>query len=101
KGPKVSPVIGRHGGEFTCFGDYAVSLFSKIDLYGDPPSRALFDLVAVSILKNPDWGEQTDIPAPVLINNQWIERPENTRTITIWENFDKDAILGDLYTVIQ
>ena len=101
KGPQVSPIIGRHGGRFSTFGDYSVSLFSKIDLYGDPPSRALFDLVAVAVLKNPDWGDQVEIPAPVLINNEWVERPENSRKITIWENFNKSDILEDLYTVVK
>ena len=101
KGPKVAPVTGRHGGEFTCFGDYSVSLFSQIDLYGDPPSRALFDLVAVAVVKNPDWGNQVEIPAPVLIDNKWAERPGNRRKITIWENFNKEAILEDLYTVFN
>ena len=33
-GPEVEPVMGRHGGSFTNFGDYSIELFSKIDLYG-------------------------------------------------------------------
>lgn len=97
-GPKTTkPITGRHGGEFTTFGDYAVSLFEHIDYHGDPPSRALFDLVSVAILKNPSWGEVAEIPAPILINNQWVERPQNPRKITLWENFNRDAIINDLY----
>ena len=97
-GPKIpKPITGRHGGEFSTFGDYAVSLFEHIKYHGNPPSRALFDMVAVAILKNPQWGEVKEIPAPILINNQWVERPKNNREITLWENFNRDAIINDLY----
>jgi len=102
KGIQVSePVTGRHGGTFTNFGDYAVSLFENIDLHGDPPSRALFDMVAVAILKNPDWGETRAIPAPKLVDGEWVERPDNPRTITLWENFDAEAILEDFYETME
>lgn len=94
-GPYVSPVEGRHGGSFSNFGDYSVNLFEHCDYYGDPPSRSLFDMVAVAILKNPSFGESVRIPAPVLSNGEWVEQPDNKRMITIWENFDKDAILND------
>lgn len=100
-GPEVDAVTGRHGGEFTNFGDYSVNLFSEIDLHGDPPSRALFDMVAVAILKNPDWGETTEIPAPIVDGESWEERPNNERTITIWENFNKEEILEDFYSTMQ
>ena len=101
-GPRVStPIIGRHGGNFETFGDYSVSLFEYIDLHGDPPSRSLFDMVAVALLKNKVWGEQKTIPAPVLINNTWVERPDNTREIILWENFDKDALLEDFFSSIK
>jgi len=102
KGVQVNePVTGRHGGTFTNFGDYAVNLFEHIDLHGDPPSRALFDMVAVAILKNPDWGETTEIPAPRLVNGEWVERPDNPRTIILWENFDVEAILEDFYETVE
>jgi len=98
KGPNIDvPVTGRHGGEFTNFGDYGVNLFEHIDLHGNPPSRALFDMAAVAILKNPSWAERKEIPAPVLVDNKWEERPANTRKIVLWENFDRDAIINDLY----
>ena len=102
-GPQVEPVVGRHGGSFTNFGDYSVELFVNSKMYGDPPSRALFDMVAVAILKNPDWGEQYTIPAPTLsiIDESWVERPENPRQVVIWENFNKAAIMSDFYTVMK
>jgi hypothetical protein len=100
-GPEVEPVTGRHGGSFTNFGDYSINLFDGIDLYGDPPSRALFDVVAVAILKNPAWGEDKEIPAPEVVGEQWQEQPQNSRTITVWENFDEDAILEDFYETMQ
>ncbi|MFD2203810.1 nucleoside hydrolase [Shivajiella indica] len=101
-GPQIdTPIIGRHGGEFINFGDYAISLFEHIDYHGDPPSRALFDMVAAAILKNPTWGEKREIPAPILIDNQWIERQENSRKIMLWENFDRDAVIQDFYHTLK
>ncbi|NAS10688.1 nucleoside hydrolase [Poritiphilus flavus] len=101
-GPKAtSPITGRHGGTFETFGDYSVSLFEYIDYHGDPPSRPLFDMVAVALLKNQAWGEQKTIPAPVLIDNTWIERPDNPRKIILWENFDKQGLLEDFYATLE
>lgn len=92
------PITGRHGGEFSTFGDYSVSLFEYIDYHSDPPSRPLFDMVAVAVLKNKSWGERKMIPAPILINNEWIERPANKRKIAVWENFKKEELLEDFYS---
>jgi purine nucleosidase len=98
KGPKVSPpVTGRHGGEFSTFGDYSVSLFENIRLHGDPPSRALFDMAAVAIVKNPAWATAVPMPAPILRDGGWTERPDNPRKIVLWENFDRKAIMADFY----
>ena len=96
-GPEVEPVMGRHGGSFTNFGDYSIELFSKIDLYGDPPSRALFDLVALAVLKNSQWGEKRSIPAPTVVDEKWVDRPQNQKRITLWENFNRKAIINDFY----
>ena len=101
-GPKIKePIIGRHGGSFDNFGDYSVSLFEHIDYHGDPPSRSLFDMVAVAILKNSDWAKQSSIPAPIFINNAWVERPANKRKIVVWENFDKQGIMDDFYLTLK
>ena len=97
-GPAVPPVRGRHGGQFTTFGDYSVSLFENIRLHGTPPSRALFDMAAVAIVKNPAWAQTTVIPAPILKDERWVERPENPRKIVLWENFDRGAIMKDFYS---
>ena len=95
------PITGRHGGEFNNFGDYSVNLFKYIDYHGDPPSRPLFDMVAVALLKNQKWGEVREIPAPVLINGQWVERPQNSRKILVWENFDRDGLIEDFFKVMS
>ncbi len=100
-GPTVPPIEGRHGNSFTTFGDYSISLFENIDLYGDPPGRALFDMVAVAILKNEAWGEQKMIPAPTMIDEVWVEQPDNTREVLIWENFDKELILEDFFNTMN
>jgi len=97
-GPRIStPVTGRHGGEFYCFGDYAANLFEHIDYHGDPPSRALFDMAAVAIVKNPGWAQVREHPAPLFTSGAWIERADNTHKIKIWENFNKDAIIKDFF----
>jgi len=100
-GPQVKSVTGRHGGEFLNFGDYSVDLFKNIDLYGDPPSRALFDLVVLAILKNPEWGTPKEIPCPELVNGEWEERPDNPRKIVLWEYFNRDAIIDDLLKTMK
>ena len=101
RGPRIpDPVTGRHGGEFSTFGDYSVDLFEHCVLYGDPPARPLFDMVAVAIVKNPSWARPTSIPAPILADGKWRERPENPRKIVIWEHFDRDAIVADFFNTM-
>ena len=98
KGPRVSPpVTGRHGGTFSTFGDYSLNLFEHIELGGDPPSRALFDMAAAAIVKQPAWATPATIPAPQLAGGRWIERPSNPRRVVLWEHFDRDAIMKDFY----
>jgi inosine-uridine nucleoside N-ribohydrolase len=98
KGPVAKyPVTGRHAGEFNNFGDYSLNLFEHIEMHGNQPSRALFDMAAVAIVKNPDWAEQKTIPAPQLKGVTWIDQPGNENKIIIWENFDRYAIVNDFF----
>jgi purine nucleosidase len=102
RGPHIDqPVTGRHGGTFSSFGDYSIDLFDHIDYHGTPPARALYDMVAVSIVKNPSWGHRTEIHRPILINNKWIERTDNPRTVIVWENFNKAEIMNDFYNSME
>jgi hypothetical protein len=102
RGPSATaPVTGRHGGTFTNFGDYSVNLFDHIDLYGDPPSRALFDMAAVAIVKYPAWATPRTIPAPVLQDSEWTDRPHNEREIVLWEDFDRAAIVADFFATMR
>ncbi len=102
KGPRVSePVTGRNGGTFTTFGDYSVNLFENIELHGNPPSRALFDMAAVAIVKDESWATPTRIPAPILKEGKWVERPDNERTIVLWEHFDREKIMQDFYHTME
>ena len=97
KGPSISkPVTGRHGGEFSNFGDYSVELFEKFR--GNPKERPLFDMAAVAIVKNPAWADRVTVGAPKFVDGKWIDRPDNTRKIVIWENFDKEGIMQDFYS---
>jgi hypothetical protein len=101
-GPRIPrPVTGRHGGQFTTFGDYSIDLFHHVRLDGDPPSRALFDMAAVAIVKNPAWATRTEIPAPIVDSGQWRERPANPRKIVVWESFRRDAILEDFFSTMR
>jgi inosine-uridine nucleoside N-ribohydrolase len=102
KGPEVdTPVTGRNGGSFTNFGDYSVNLFSQYGMWGNPPGRALFDMAAVAVVKNPEWAETREIPAPVYVNRNWVERPNNPRKITIWEWFDIYGIMNDFFVTMD
>lgn len=100
-GPKVPPVMGRHDTALTCFGDYSVNLFQHVELYGNPPSRALFDMAAVAVVKNEAWADKKEIPCPLLVNGNWIENPTNSRKIFFWENFDRDKILDDFFRTMK
>jgi len=98
KGPQITtPVTGRHGGSFFYFGDYAVNLFEHIQ--GD--IRPLFDMAAAAVIKNPSWADAVEIGAPRLENRQWVDRPDNPRTILMWENFDKAGIIDDFYATMN
>lgn len=101
KGPQIeNPITGRHRGEFYNFGDYSASLFEHIEYYGDPPSRALFDLVAVAIIKNPGWGEYKVVEGIQYSSNTW-QKTDSEFGIGIWENFDKEKIIEDFYNTLE
>jgi len=102
QGPVVEEAVtGRHGGQFTCFGDYSIDLFRHIERLEDGCFRSLFDMAAVAIVKNPSWAEASEIPSPIYINNAWVEQPENKRKILVWENFNSKAIMGDFYSTLE
>jgi purine nucleosidase len=101
-GAKASKKItGRHGGEFSTFGDYSVDLFSHIDLHDDPPSRALYDMVAVAILKNPSWGKKVKLSTARLSGYEWDPDTTEVTNVWIWETFNKDAILEDFFSSLE
>ena len=101
RGPQSLPITGRNGGVFTCFGDYSVNLLEHVRMSGEPPSRALYDMAALAIIKNPVWAKAREIAAPVLNGKAWIDRPQNPRKIVIREHFDRCAILGDFFSTIE
>ena len=100
-GPQSLPVIGRNGGIFSCFGDYSVDLLEHVRMSGAPPSRALYDMAALAIIKNPAWAEAKEIAAPILHGKGWIDRPQNPRRILIREHFDRSAILSDFFSTMH
>jgi purine nucleosidase len=101
RGPRGAPVEGRHGGTYETFGDYSVDLFAHASPWGDPPSRALYDMAALAIVKNPTWARSRRIPAPALHAGRWVERPQNPRQIVLWEHFDRNAILDDFFGTME
>lgn len=90
-------IQGRHGGEFYNFGDYSIELFEK---YGDDV-RPLFDVCALAIIKDPRWAKPLKLPAPMLVAEDWVERPTNSHHVIFWENFNRDAILNDFYDSME
>jgi purine nucleosidase len=102
KGPvSKNTITGRHGGEFNRFGDYSKDLFDHANMHSYPPSRALFDMVVIAILKNPEWGTKHEIPAPRLIGQAWEDHPESQNKIIYWDRFNRDAIVNDLFTLMK
>jgi hypothetical protein len=98
KGPRVAPgVRGRHGGEFTCFGDYSVDLFEHVK----EKTRSLYDMAAAAVVRNPSWSDAAVICAPRFQDGRWIEQPGNPRTIVIRENFDRAKIMRDFYLTMD
>jgi inosine-uridine nucleoside N-ribohydrolase len=97
-GPKIEKsVVGRHGGKFNNFGDYSIELFVK---YGYD-RRPLFDLCALSILKNPNWAEKKSINKVSFNGLNWSLNGQKDREITFWENFKRKEILDDFFETMQ
>lgn len=97
QGPRVAPVTGRRGGSFTTFGDYSISLFNEVN----HTRRSLFDVVAVAVVKNASWGQLRFIEAPKLNGIEWAPGDMDGREIGIWENFNAEAILTDLFDAVE
>lgn len=98
RGPRIShKVTGRDGGEFDCFGDYSVDLFQHVK----DTVRSLYDLAAAAIVKDPGWAVKRVIPAPRFENGKWIDQKDNPRRVVLWENFDRDSIVHDLYRTMN
>ncbi len=96
-GPRVdTPVTGRHGGEFTTFGDYSVSLFEHVG----QNARALYDVAAVAVVKNPDWAQRRNVGSYRLIDGQWVLQ-ETGDELVIWELFYTSGIVEDFYETIE
>lgn len=101
-GPTVSTEIeGRHGGEFNNLGDYLSSLFNHIEYYHKPPSRSLFDMVAVAVLKNKDWAQKSEVTAFVFENERWNTVSLSHRKIILWEFFDAEEVMKDFYQTLE
>jgi purine nucleosidase len=98
-GPEAQePITGRHGGQFSRFGDYSIDLFSHIELHGNPPSRALYDMVALAVVKNSSWGHKNKIPPSKLNGIRWESSSSSTENVWIWEDFSKEPILDDFFS---
>jgi purine nucleosidase len=78
-----------------------VNLFEHIKLDGTTPSRALFDMAAAAILKNPAWARREEIPAPRLTGDLYLPSTTNTRRIILWTHFDREAILADFFATMD
>ncbi len=102
KGPKATQLVeGRHGGLFSSFGDYSYSLFENAEYYGEPPSRSLFDMAAVAIVKNPEWATKTKVSTSEYADGQWQVDSLSMKKIFIWEEFNKNEILKDFYATFN
>lgn len=96
KGPEVEPVEGRQGGTFTNFGDYSVELFEKA---GDH-ARALYDVAALSVVKDPSWAVRREVGPYRLVDGQWVRQDEG-EGFAIWELFHTSKILDDFFRTME
>jgi hypothetical protein len=95
-GPEVdAPVTGRHGGSHRTFGDYSVALFDHVD----DPSRALYDVAALAVVKNPAWGVRTTAGPYRLEKGEWV-RQSDGNDLVIWELFYTSKILDDFFSTL-
>ncbi len=93
-GPRVDPpVAGRSGGSFSSFGDYSVELFSA----SNAPSRALFDVAAIAVVKNAGFAQARVVAAPELRDDRWSDRPDAGHSVTFYEMFDRCSIVADFF----
>jgi inosine-uridine nucleoside N-ribohydrolase len=96
-GPEVdSPVTGRHGERHTTFGDYSVALFDHID----QDARALYDVAAVSVVKNPSWATRRTVGPYRLTDGEWTEQASGPELV-IWELFCGPKILRDFFETLR
>lgn len=95
-GPDV-PAVTKGGRSFTNFGDYSLYL------WGNSGQRALFDVVAVAVTKDPEWATAEDIPAPTIEGGVIKARPNNARKVRFLSAFrpHRDAILADFFGSIN
>ena len=70
-------------------------------MHSYPPSRALFDMVVLAVLKNESWGTKHTIPAPELVGQAWEDRQNNSQKIIYWDGFNRDAIVHDLFSAME
>lgn len=95
-GPAVeAPVTGRHGGAHRTFGDYSVALFDHVDQY----ARALYDVAALAVVKNPSWGVRRTAGPYRLEEGEWV-RQSGGDDLVIWELFYTSKILDDFFATI-
>lgn len=72
-----------------------------IDYYGEPPSRSLYDMAAIAIVKNPTWREVKTLRGIRMVEEKWTVDKSSQREILLWENFGREAILQDFYTALD
>ena len=70
-------------------------------LFGDPPSRPLYDMAAVAIIKNPEWAEKKEIPSMLYKDGAWHAEPDLVTNLYIYEDFDKEKILEDFFSSVK
>lgn len=96
-GPLVSAISGRHGGQYTRFGDYSVSLFENFGF----ATWSLFDVVAVAVVKNPALGQLNEVSVPPLDETEWDHDSTTRYRVRMWEHFDKNEILKDFFETMN
>ncbi len=102
QGPEINDsIMGRNGGYFNNFGDYAVNLWQNIELYGEEKTRSLYDLAALVVLKKPKYAKKKTIDCPYWKNGKWDPEYSSAYDCGFFYDFKKDFILNEFFTSLE
>jgi len=97
KGKQITPIKGRHGGDFDRLGDYLVNLWENVN----EETRSLYDMANVATVKNPQWAEDTVVYGPRLINGEWVSDATAKDSVRFFRNYSVNMVMEDFWKTMK